>query len=134
MIELDSSAARWALRDYPNARSGGLANADELPGVILAASSDRDLRIASTYRGQDFTWREVVRWDQLDWRGWLRWLIYREAPVFNEPMILWARADLFLAEDDFDPENSFPLDSAETEPDEEEFVPLEDVEDLMPDE
>ena len=134
VIILDSAAARWALRYYPNVRSGVGLTEDELPGVILAASPDQDLRIASTYRGQDFTWRETVRWDQLDWRGWLRWLIFREAPAAIEPLVLWARADLFLAAEELALEEIFPPDSTDPEAEgEDDFIPLEDVEELMPD-
>ena len=113
-------------------RAGNLSAAEEFPDVILAASVDQDLRIASTYRGQDISWRAEVLWGQLDRLGWLEWLVFRAAPIFHEQVILWARADLFLASEEL-AQDLFPLDSAaEENPADDDFIPLEDIEELRP--
>jgi hypothetical protein len=54
-----------------------------------------DLHLPSAYRGQDFTWRRTVMWDQIQAPDWWSWLVYRQFPRENEIIILWARDDLF---------------------------------------
>jgi hypothetical protein len=49
----------------------------------------------SSYRGQDFVWYEVPGWDGALPLAWFDWLTSRQAPVWKDWMVLWARADLF---------------------------------------
>ena len=54
-----------------------------------------DLGLPSAYRGQDFTWRGQPQWANLQTQDWLKWFVFRELPMDNETVILWARDNLF---------------------------------------
>jgi hypothetical protein len=102
-----------------------------LPAAIITDTENQHFQIASAYRGQGLTWRVRVLWDQMTGRDWARWLLFREAPAVYEQIIVWARADLFLAGEEIAIEQL--LDDADPEAPPEEIVPLEDVEDILPD-
>jgi hypothetical protein len=51
--------------------------------------------LPSAYRGQDFTWRQRPQWEILQGGDWLKWFVFRQLPLENETVILWARDDLF---------------------------------------
>lgn len=92
---VDSPSLRWALRDFENLDwvSGPLLG--ELPPILITSQAESAPSLAQDYRGQDFVWRV--------WPGWpgplpdklSAWFVFREAPLQNEHIILWARTDLF---------------------------------------
>ena len=93
--EVDTASLRWLLRDYPNVKFTSQPASGDLPPVIISLQSQEAPTLASSYRGQDFVW-----WTRPDWAGSLppnpiTWLVFREAPVKDEHVILWARADIF---------------------------------------
>ncbi len=92
---VDSPSLRWALKDFENLDwvSGPLLG--ELPPVLITSQAESAPELAEDYRGQDFVWRV--------WPGWpgplpdklAAWFVFREAPLQNEHIILWARTDIF---------------------------------------
>lgn len=100
----DEPSLRWALRDFHQVRfisepqmdsSGHWLAPGELPSVIITRGSQEAPSLAESYRGQDFNW-----WIYPGWAGVLppdftSWLVFRQAPLHQEQVILWARGDLF---------------------------------------
>jgi len=93
--EVDTPSMRWLLRDYPNVQFTSQPTSGDMPPVIISLQTQAAPTLASSYRGQDFVW-----WTRPDWTGTLppnpiAWLVFREAPVKDEHVILWARDDIF---------------------------------------
>jgi hypothetical protein len=83
------------LRDYIKTRYVNSPSSTDQPSVVFTRESDQSPELAAAYRGQDFVW-----WVSPDWDGalpleWERWITYRQAPVQNVHLILWARTNLF---------------------------------------
>ncbi|MCW5876123.1 MAG: hypothetical protein KIS85_04490, partial [Anaerolineales bacterium] len=85
-----SAALRWALRRHPQASGGQAA-----PALALAPATQDPPAEFAAYRGQSFALQAEPAWE-----GWppnlFAWLIFRQAPIASEHIILWARSDLFL--------------------------------------
>ena len=47
------------------------------------------------YRGQDFILDVSPGWNQVLPYDWIGWLAYRQAPLVQKQVIVWARTDLF---------------------------------------
>lgn len=93
--EVNTSSLRWQLRNFPNVQFVSQPTSGDLPPVIISSQNQEAPTLASSYRGQDFVWLTSP-----DWTGSLppnpiSWLVFREAPVKNEHIILWARDDIF---------------------------------------
>jgi hypothetical protein len=91
----DIPSLQWALRDYAKARYVNSPSSSDQPSVVFTREGDQSPELAAAYRGQDFVW-----WVNPDWEGALpleleRWITYRQAPVKDTHLILWARTNLF---------------------------------------
>jgi hypothetical protein len=91
----DIPSLQWVLRDYAGTRYVDSPSSRDQPSVVFTRESDQSPELAAAYRGQDFVW-----WVNPDWEGalpleWERWITYRQAPVQNVHLILWARTNLF---------------------------------------
>ena len=93
IMNIDSPALEWALRNHEIVTTSVLDPSNAPPMVITPLMND--LGLPTTYRGQDFTWRQPPVWDGLQYPDWIRWLVYRQLPRETETIILWARDDLF---------------------------------------
>lgn len=132
MYSVDSPALVWALRSFPDARPGMPIPGDELPEVVITTKDQPELRLASAYRGQSLIWRVYPAWEEMGLLEWGRWILFREAPVFNERIIVWVRADLFLSFSGEENVDLFPLDALDEQNSNEDFVPLEDPNEILP--
>ena len=90
---IDSPALEWALRDHDVEVVSALDPQIAPPIVITPIMNDPGL--PSAYRGQDFTWRRRPQWEVIQNADWIKWFVFRELPMENETIILWARTDLF---------------------------------------
>ncbi|MBI5962640.1 MAG: hypothetical protein HY863_04125 [Chloroflexi bacterium] len=92
---VNSSALEWTLREHPVTVVESL-DISSSPDFVITPLQD-DPTLASSYRGQDFTWRQSPLWnDTLSSQSWVRWVTLRDMPQSGETIILWARDDLFL--------------------------------------
>jgi hypothetical protein len=92
---IEAPSLRWMLRDFPNASFSEQPPIGELPDIIITRQEQEIPALSASYRGQDFVW-----WVWPGWQGAVpvpvtEWLTFREAPLVNEHIILWARSDLF---------------------------------------
>ena len=87
---VESAALDWILRDYPEPRNNLLDATHRL--VITGVKTENQTHL-TTYRGQSFP-----LYIHRAWGAWppnlLKWLLFREAPMFSDQAILWASADL----------------------------------------
>jgi uncharacterized membrane protein len=91
----DSSALRWALRDYPNASFETALSPTESPPVVVTLKGSDEPSLAQKYRGQDFVWNRYPGWQGVFPPEFINWLAFRKAPLSEEQIILWARTDIF---------------------------------------
>jgi hypothetical protein len=91
----DSSALKWALRDFPNAHYETSLSSTESPPVVITLKGAEEPRLAQQYRGQDFVWRLYPGWQSVFPPDFINWLAFRQAPLAKDQIILWARTDVF---------------------------------------
>jgi len=94
IVGVDSPALEWTLRERQVFVVESL-DMSSAPYFVITPLQD-DPALSSTYRGQDFTWRQTPLWNVTLPQDWARWVALREMPQSNETIILWARDDLFL--------------------------------------
>jgi hypothetical protein len=92
---VDAASLRWALRNFKDVRFAARIPPDEQPAVILARKESETPALASAYRGQDFVWWVHPAWNGILPDDLVSWLTFRQAPLANDEIILWARSDLF---------------------------------------
>lgn len=88
-----SPALEWTLRNHA-VETTSVPDPQLAPPIIVTPLMD-DPGLQAAYRGQDFTWRQQPQWVNLQPPDWLKWFVFRELPMENETIILWARDDLF---------------------------------------
>jgi len=93
VMGIDSPALTWLLRNHAVKQVAAL-DPQSTPPLIITPPMDK-LNLPSAYRGQDFTWRQVVNFETMKRPEWWRWLVNRQLPRQDEVIILWARNDLF---------------------------------------
>ena len=92
---VNSPALEWALREHQVTVVESL-DISSSPYFVITPLQD-DPALASSYRGQDFTWRQSPLWnDALSMQSWARWVALREMPASGETIILWVRDDMFI--------------------------------------
>lgn len=91
---IDSPSLAWLLRDQ-SVNFASAAPTDSSSPIVIGPF-DPQAAFGAEYRGQDFIWRRYPGWNTASWPEWLRWLTVHEMPQGEEPIMLWARTDLFL--------------------------------------
>jgi hypothetical protein len=99
-VSYDSSALRWLLRDFRAAHfspefTGAGVTDENAPSVVITHQYQNVPGLPVLYRGQDFILYIFPGWTQALPNDWRKWLAYREAPLVQNQVILWARTDLF---------------------------------------
>ena len=95
VVLADSAALQWALRDFPNARYEASLSPTESPPVVITQKGADEPRLAQQYRGQDFVWHLSSGWQGSLPSDFVNWLAFRQAPLAQDQIILWARTDIF---------------------------------------
>ena len=92
----ESAALAWTLRDYPAYDSTSLVD----PGIVISPADIGQPAGTVAYRGQSFDWHIHRNWGGNVPGNLLAWLLYRDSAEIRQPLILWARADLFPSSQD----------------------------------
>lgn len=95
LVTADSNMLRWILRTDPNVTFASNPEAVASPAVVITWKDQESPALAEVYRGQDL----VLQW----YPGWqgalpsplLPWIAYRQAPVAQLQVVVWARVDIF---------------------------------------
>jgi hypothetical protein len=99
-VGFNSNALRWLLRDFqaiqfsPDFTGVGVTE-ENAPSVVITSQTQNIPSLPVLYRGQDFILYIFPGWKQVLPHDWIKWLAYREAPLVEGQVILWARTDLF---------------------------------------
>jgi hypothetical protein len=98
VYQLDMALLHWQLRDMPNARFATVISPNENPAVIINdLFSLEEMNGTGVYRGEKIALQLYRIWGaQAFPSDFDRWLIYREAPVEKQWVVLWAREDIFI--------------------------------------
>lgn len=94
ILGIDSPALLWSLREF-DVQTAQTADATLTPDIVITPFQDYPI-ISSTYRGQDFNWRQTPLWNVSPINAWFRWVTLREISYGGEAIILWARDDVFI--------------------------------------
>lgn len=94
ILGIDSPALLWSLREF-DVQTAQTADATLTPDIVITPFQDYPI-ISSTYRGQDFNWRQTPLWTTSPLNAWFRWVTLREISYGGETIILWARDDVFI--------------------------------------
>lgn len=86
---------RWSLRTFMNASFSDSGVASGLPGAVITEQQAEQPQLAGEYRGQRFEWEFSPAFENVLPPDWLRWLVYRQAPLSARQISLWARGDIF---------------------------------------
>ncbi len=92
---VDYPSLKWALRNWPQTTFTNQVPAGELPAIIITTKDQSNLSISQSYRGHEFDWENVQDWQGISPPDFPSWLAFRDAPVKQTPIILWARTSLF---------------------------------------
>ena len=92
---VDYPSLKWTLRDWLQTSYTTQVPTGEQPAIIITPKDQSNLNIAQSYRGQQFAWETVQDWEGILPPDTPSWLAFRDAPVQNTPIILWARTNLF---------------------------------------
>jgi hypothetical protein len=95
LVTSQAPSLRWALHDIHSVRFVDQLPSGEQTPIVITLQQQAEPQLTAAYRGQDFVW-----WIRPGWVGPLppnlaRWLIFREAPLEKEHLIVWARSDIF---------------------------------------
>jgi hypothetical protein len=104
----DLPSLRWELRRFPNARYESILAPGDSPEVVITSKEAELPGLTQSYRGQDFIWRVYPGWLGVFPPNFINWLAFRQAPVSQEQIILWARADIFPGGTLNPPESTVP--------------------------
>jgi hypothetical protein len=94
-VQVDSSSLQWLLRDWQQARFSQAIAVGDLPQLLITADDQPEPALAAGYRGQRFALDVKPRWSGTLPENWPRWITFRQGPVLERSIILWARTDLF---------------------------------------
>jgi hypothetical protein len=92
---VSSPALQWELRQFPNTHFGTTIPAGESPPVVITLKGAESPDLAENYRGQDFIWWLYPGWQGVFPPNFINWLAFRQAPLRQDQIILWARSDIF---------------------------------------
>lgn len=94
VLNYEKPSLVWLLRDFKNVDFSISLSAKETPSLVITGNQNV-LQAPAEYRGQDFSWSVTTPWSLLTTKEWLRWLVFGDAILEKETIILWARNDLF---------------------------------------
>lgn len=92
---VDSPSLRWILRNWSQARFTNELTTGELPSVVITNKDQNTPSLAASYRGQEFPLQIYPAWKGVLPPDLPLWLTFRQAPLDQKLIILWARADIF---------------------------------------
>lgn len=94
-VTYDAPSLRWALRGFRHVSFIPQLTSADVPSIIITPQNENSPTLTQSYRGQDFNWRIYPAWEGVLPPDKIAWLAYHQAPLVQEQIILWARADLF---------------------------------------
>jgi hypothetical protein len=91
---LNSPSLDWALRNAEKVIKSEQINQNTVSEVLLTPS-DMSISTNASYRGQKITWSQKPESISLNVWGWIKLMVYHQAPMQAQDIILWVRNDIF---------------------------------------
>jgi hypothetical protein len=91
---LESTSLRWALK-----KAGKLTFSNQVSqntsSSLLVTPGETALSTEVSYRGARIVWSTTADIQNMTMWDWIKWTVFRNAPMKNAEIIFWARNDLF---------------------------------------
>ncbi len=100
VIAGQSPSVQWLFRDFPNASIADVVAKNQTPSLVITGEQ-ASLGESGTYAKLPFVKEDQPDWTSMQETDWLKWIIYRQAPVKILNLDLWVRTNLFYASPDF---------------------------------
>ena len=97
LVDVDSDALRWLLRNFPNHQFVRALPNSQTPAIVITNYQDQ-LALGAEYSGQDFSWQQMMNWQNIYPQDWIRWIMLRKIPENYNRIMVWVRSDLFPGE------------------------------------
>jgi hypothetical protein len=94
LLGLDRPSLEWAFRDFSSVKESNIIGENEIPSLVFSAPSFT-LTLQQTYRGQNLVWMAAPNLNTMTATDWAKWFTFRDTPLTNTNILLWARNDLF---------------------------------------
>ncbi|MFZ5808830.1 MAG: hypothetical protein ACOY16_06070 [Chloroflexota bacterium] len=103
-LAVNSPALHWLLRHQTNLtllpedavlHGFRLGQDSPIPDILITRANSPGPSLTTAFRGQDFNWWFLPIWQYSPPADPLAWALFRRAQWQAEPVILWARSDLF---------------------------------------
>ena len=91
---LDSPALRWAFKKVGKLTFSNQVN-QNTSSSLLVTSGETALSTETSYRGEKIVWSTVPDIQNMNVWDWIKWTVFRNAPMKDAEITLWARNDLF---------------------------------------
>jgi hypothetical protein len=94
IVNVDSDALKWALRNFDNLSTEQIFNPHASSSIVITPANYL-IEAKDEYRGQNITWSIQPDFADMTLQDWAKWAIFRTAPQKNTDLILWAKNSLF---------------------------------------
>lgn len=91
---LDSPAIRWALKKVGKLTFSNQVN-QNTSSSLLVTPGETALSTETSYRGEKIVWSTSPDIQNMNAWDWIKWAVFRNAPMKDAEITLWARNDLF---------------------------------------
>jgi hypothetical protein len=91
---LDSPSLRWTLRNVKKIVLSNQVN-QNTSSSLLVTPGETALSTTTSYRGERMIWSRTPDIQNMNIWDWIKWAVYRKAPMNDLEITFWARNDLF---------------------------------------
>ncbi len=91
---VDSPSLRWAVRNVEQLTLSNQVN-QKTTSSLLVTPPETALSTETSYRGEKILWSALPDIQIMNGWNWIKWTVFRDAPMKETEIILWARNDLF---------------------------------------
>jgi len=91
---LESPSMKWALKKVGKITFANQVNQNTSSSLLLTPA-ETALSTETSYRGEKIVWSTTPDIQIMNVWDWIKWTVFRNAPMMNSEIIFWARNDLF---------------------------------------
>lgn len=91
---VDSPSLRWAVRNVEKLTLSNQVN-QKTSSSLLVTPLETALSTETSYRGEKILWSSLPDIQKMNVGNWIKWTVFRDAPMKNTEIIFWVRNDLF---------------------------------------
>jgi hypothetical protein len=90
----ESPSMRWALKNVRKLTFSNQVN-QNTSSSLLVTPGDTALSTETSYRGEKIVWSTTPDIQNMTVWDWIKWAVFRNAPMKETEITFWARNDLF---------------------------------------